>query len=84
MIKKGDIVYFKEEHQVHYTSGRYFLKRGPWIVIDEPQASTCVITSPITNENHFMFSSSGGGFNKLITQEEWRDLQIKEIIKYEN
>ena len=80
-IKGGDIVYFKEEHEVHYTSGRYFLKRGPWIVIDEPMGKTCVITNPInTNENHFIFSSRGGGFDKLITQEEWRALQLNILI----
>jgi hypothetical protein len=88
MLKRGDIVYFREEHQVHYTttehrSGRFFLERGPWILVEVPHSGTCVIKSPITGESHFMFSSSGGGFQKLVSIEKWREMQLNICLKEE-
>lgn len=79
-MKVGDLVWFREDHEVHYTTGRYILERGPWIVASEPVGGTCVIFHPSNKENHFIFSSNGG-FQKLIGLEEWRDIKVSRLLE---
>lgn len=78
-MKKGDLVWFREDHEVSYTSGRFILERGPWVVFGDPVGGTCVISHMSSGKSHFIFSSNGG-FQKLIGLDEWREIQISSIL----
>lgn len=72
IIKKGDLVYFKENHISKYSTGDYHFSTDiPYIVITEPRSGTCTIEAP-DGTNHFIYSSgrNSGPYNKLITSRQ--------------
>jgi hypothetical protein len=81
-FKNGDIVYFKEPHSAFYTSGHHEFHPGPYKILDDSTTSgTCVMLDLMSTKsvrNHFIFNSNGG-YDKLITIDEWRQLQLSKI-----
>jgi len=78
-FKNGDIVYFKEPHSAFYTSGHHEFHHGPYKILDDSISGTCVILDLMSSKNHFIFNSNGG-YDKLITIDEWRELQLNKVI----
>jgi hypothetical protein len=82
-MKVGDIVYFKSVYIAKYTSGEYHFKPGDRYRIDDIRNVDVynVRTGNITNledgTNHFAHSSH---WDKIITIEEWREIQLNKIL----
>ena len=87
-MKVGDIVYFKSTYTVTYGkvggSYEYLFKPGDRYRIDDIRnlsLDESVKTDNITNledgTNHFAHSEI---FSRLITKEEWRELQLNKLI----
>ena len=85
-FNKGDIVYFKEPHSALYSSGSHEFHPGPYEIVSKVLAAevngtmvdTCTILDLRSYKNHFIFNSNGG-YDKLVTIDEWRDLQISKL-----
>jgi len=78
-MKDGDIVYFSEPHTSLYVSGEYHYPMNVGFTVSNSTGSTLVITNPIDNTNHFLWSSDGG-INKLITLQQYRENKLKRIL----
>ena len=77
-FNKGDIVYFKEPHSALYSSGSHEFHPGPYEIVSGTMVGTCTILDLRSYKNHFIFNSNGG-YDKLLTIDEWRDLQISKL-----
>ncbi len=83
-MKNGDIVYLKEPHKAKYgkQGGSYyyhFPMDVGFIISDISESGTCNIYNPIDKTNHFIFSYRGG-FNKLISLQEYRNMKLEKIL----
>lgn len=84
-MKKGDIVYFKSIYTARYGkqggSYEYTFYPGDRYLIDDINYSYGIITGNITNledgSYHFAHSDI---WNKLITVDEWREIQLSKLI----
>jgi len=82
-VKVGDIVYFKSVYIAKYNSGEYHFKPGDRYRIDVYNVRTLrTLHGNITNledgTNHFAHSSH---WDKIITIDEWREIQLNKILK---
>ena len=75
-FNEGDIVYFKEPHSALYRVHEFH--PGPYEIVSESNFGTCTILDLRSYKNHFIFNSNGG-YDKLVTIDEWRDLQISKL-----
>lgn len=79
-MKKGDIVYFREEYVANYCkvggsgSYQYYFKPG----VRYKVVADAVIQNLEDDITHFAHSTIQ---SKLITQDEWRDLCINKFIE---
>ena len=77
-MKKGDIVYFREEYIATYCkvggSYQYYFKPG----VRYKVVADAVIQNLEDGITHFAHSTI---LSKLITQDEWRDLCINNLIE---
>jgi hypothetical protein len=86
-MKVGDIVYFKSVYTARYTkqggSYEYHFKPGDRYLITDLNDGFGTRTSSITNledgTNHFAHSSH---WDKIISVDEWRDLQLNKLLFY--
>lgn len=76
-MKKDDIVYFREPYQARYSDKyHHFYPNIKYQVIDGGSYGTCVILDASDMSYHFI---SGDGYNKIITVQQWRDIQLGKL-----
>ena len=80
-MKVGDIVYFKSVYIAKYTSGEYHFKPGDRYRIDEMHSNWSPKNGYITNledgTKHFAHEIY---WDKMMTQDEWREIQLNKIL----
>ena len=81
-MNKGDIVYFRSQYQAHYGkeggSYYYYFKPGVRYQIESYNSMTACIINLEDDTSHFITSNC---FKLIISQAEYREIQIKEILK---
>ena len=75
-MKKGDIVYFRENHKHKYVTGDFEFKLDLEYLVYSIQTnnSTCTIQEVSSGKCHFIH---GDGFRKLITKREYNLMKLE-------